>query len=342
MRTTDYPESLNMEQTMLNSRDPDLSVILVTPDCYETIRRTVKHLRAQAACDRLEVVIVTSAPDMLNLDETEMSRFLAYQVVSIDRIHSIASANAAGVRRARAPVVALGEDHAFPAPGWADALLAAHRRPWAVVGPAIRNANPDSVVSWADLLIAYAPWVHPAPAGPRDHLPGHNSSYKRDILLSYGSDMETMLDAESVLHWDLRAKGHQLYLEPDAQIFHMNFGRLASWLPAQYYSGRVFAASRAQGWRPLQRLLYALAGPLIPMIRFRRILSQVRQSACWKQLPRGVMPLLGLGLVVSACGEMIGYVAGVGQSKPKLAAFEFHRVRHLGKRRRPSEALVEM
>ena len=319
---------------MPSSRDPELSVILVTPDCYETIRRTVKHLRAQKARDRIELIIVTSAAGALGLEESEVRQFLAYQIVEVDRIHSIASANAAGVRRARAPVVALAEDHAFPAPGWADALLAAHQKPWAVVGPAIRNANPDTVVSWADLLIAYAPWLHPASAGLRDHLPGHNSSYKRDILLAYGPELESVLDAESVLHWDLRSKGHQLYLEPTAQIFHMNFGRLFSWLPAQYYSGRVFAASRAYGWRPLQHLLYALAGPMIPVIRFRRIVAQVRESGGSSDLPTGVWPTLMLGLVVSALGEMIGYVAGAGEAKPKLAAFEFHRVRHLGNGKR--------
>ncbi|HJU03631.1 MAG TPA: glycosyltransferase [Nitrospiraceae bacterium] len=324
------------------SRDPELSVILVTPDSYETIRRTVKHLRSQNACDRMELVIVTPVPEALELVETDVSRFLTYQIVGIDRIHSIASANAAGVRRARAPVVALAEDHAFPAPGWAEALIAAHQHPRAVVGPAVRNANPDSVVSWADLLIAYAPWVHPAQAENRDHLPGHNSSYKREILLSYGSEMESKLDAESVLHWELRSQGHQLYLEPAAQVFHMNFGRLSSWLPAQYYSGRVFAASRAHGWGLPQRIAYALAGPLIPPIRFRRIFAQVRRSGCWEQLPGGVLPMLMVGLAVSAFGEIAGYLTGAGQSKPKLAAFEFHRVRHLGKRPQPSQAMSQM
>jgi hypothetical protein len=29
-------------------------------------------------------------------------------------------------------------------------------------------------------------------------------------LLAYGSQLEAMLEAESVLHWDLRAKGYQL------------------------------------------------------------------------------------------------------------------------------------
>ena len=45
-----------------------------------------------------------------------------------------------------------------------------------------------------------------------DYLPGHNSSYKRDVLLGYGDRLESMMESETVLHWDLRAKGHRLYL----------------------------------------------------------------------------------------------------------------------------------
>ena len=51
----------------------------------------------------------------------------------------------------------------------------------------MRNANPKSAISWANLLIEYGPWLDPAPAGKASHLPGHNSSYKRDVLLGYGS-----------------------------------------------------------------------------------------------------------------------------------------------------------
>ena len=73
---------------------------------------------AQNACDRMELIIVTSAPDALGMDEADMSRFLTYRS-SVDRTRSIASVNPAGARRAQAPGVALAEDHAFPAPGWA-------------------------------------------------------------------------------------------------------------------------------------------------------------------------------------------------------------------------------
>src|SRR5205823_2114181 len=130
---------------------------------------------------------------------------------------------------ASAPVVVFCEDHAFPEPGWAVALIDAHRGPYAAVGPVIVNANPRSLISDADCLIGYGPWLHPSPGGEMSHLPGHNSSYKRASLLEYGDRLPSMLEAETVLHWDLRARGLRLYLEPRARLAHTNFAQAAVW-----------------------------------------------------------------------------------------------------------------
>jgi GT2 family glycosyltransferase len=311
-----------------------MSVVLVTPDGYESIRKTIRHLRAQTARDRLEVVIVAPSADQLDLDELELTEFCRFQVVEIGEVRSIAGANAIGICKAGAPVVALAEDHSYPDPGWAEALIEAHRQPWAVVGPEVRNANPQSITSWADFLIGYGPWSEPAAAGEIAHLPGHNSSYKRVILLDYGPELETMLKAESVLHWDLRAKGYRLYLEPKAKIAHLNFGLLPSWIRAQFHSGRLFAAVRARRWSPLRRLLYTGGALLIPLVRLRRILRQLLWSSQQCHLLPRVLPVLILGLVVNSVGEIIGYALGEGGASQELSYFEFHRSRHVSERDR--------
>ncbi|MGH7791074.1 MAG: hypothetical protein ACREOB_02040, partial [Thermodesulfobacteriota bacterium] len=137
------------------------------------------------------------------------------------------------------------------------------------------------------------------------------------------------LQAETVLHWNLRAKGYQLYLEPEAKTSHVNFGLRSSWLPAQFYSGRMFAATRVQGWSIPRRLLYTFATLFIPAVRFSRILHQLNRSGSHHSLPSGVFPTLILGLVVSALGEMFGYALGTGTAKQKLSNLEFHRIRHI-------------
>src|SRR5262249_35044767 len=94
--------------------------------------------------------------------------------------------HAAGVRRASAPIVALAENHSFPEPGWAAALIQAHRAApsRAAVGPELGNANPERAVSWAYLFSYFGRWAEPAAAGIVEVLPGHNPSNKRDILLA--------------------------------------------------------------------------------------------------------------------------------------------------------------
>src|SRR5215831_3174664 len=129
---------------------PEMSVVIVTPDGYETIRRTVEHLRAQTVKDRLELVIVAPSAEQLAVSDSLVNDFFHVRVVAVGEVTSIARAHAAGIRQASAPVVVLAEDHSFPAAGWAEALIERHRQPWAVVGPVVRNANPDSLMSWAD------------------------------------------------------------------------------------------------------------------------------------------------------------------------------------------------
>jgi GT2 family glycosyltransferase len=317
---------------------PEMSVILATPDNEKSIRRTIEHLRQQTVRNRLELVIVAPSKTQLNLAQTELEGFFKVLIVECGEITSIAKANAAGIRQATAPLVVLAEDHSFPVPGWAEALIEAHRKPWAAVGPVVRNANPATAVSWADFLIGYGPWLDPTPAGPIEFLPGHNSSYKRARLLDYGAELEAMMEAETVLHWDLRKKGHQLYLEPAAKTAHINFSLFSSWIKAQYHCGRVFAGTRIKTMSVLQRLLYIGGAPLIPFVRLWRILKETRRPGRSEIGLLRVVPVLFLGLALDGLGQMAGYVFGIGSAKEKLANFEFHRHLHLSKRDRQAVA----
>src|SRR5262249_11787043 len=149
---------------------PAMSVVVITPDRFETIDAVVRHLHAQSARPQLEVVIVAPADAVIARDTDVLQGFWGVSVVACGAVRSCtAAARAAGVRAARSAVVAFVEDHSFPQPGWAAVLIAAYRQPWAAVGPAVGNANPQSAVGWANLLIEYAPWLDPARGGATDH-----------------------------------------------------------------------------------------------------------------------------------------------------------------------------
>jgi hypothetical protein len=307
-----------------------MSVVIPT-DCYGTVRKTMAHLRAQTVRDRLEIVIVVPSANEIDLPQAELDCFLQTRVVKASSMESLSRARALGVRQARGQVVAFIESHSYPAPSWAEALIEAHRQPWAVVGPAVANANPGSMISWSNLLLDYGPWIEGTKAGTTDHLPGHNSSYKREILLEYDHELETVLEEETLLHWELHGRGYPLYLEPRAKIFHLNVSRPSSWMPERFYAGRRFAAARARGWSPLRCLLYAGGAPLIPLVRLVRILSYLRRSGSQRELLPGVLPALIVGLVAGAAGEMVGYVSGAGETTEQLSHLELHKVIHLAK-----------
>src|ERR1041385_7570110 len=127
-----------------------LSVVIATPDTFETIRRTVGRLREQTARDEIELVVVVPSASALAPITGAFDAFASHVVVEVGAVRSIGEANAAGGRRASAPIVALPEDHVLPDPGWAEALIRAHEGAWAAVGVAVRNANPATRISWAD------------------------------------------------------------------------------------------------------------------------------------------------------------------------------------------------
>jgi GT2 family glycosyltransferase len=304
-----------------------MSVVVITPDRYETIRRTVEHLQAQTVSRRLELLIVAPSASALRDDISQLSGYAQVRVIEIGRIRSTAEANAAGALAASAPVVAFVEEHSYPEPEWARALISAHQQSWAAVGPVVRNANPGSRMSWTDLIVGYTPWLEFAPAGVVEHLPAHNSSYKREVLLEYEHELEAALAVESVLHWDLRRRGYQLYLEPAARIKHLNTSRPSSLIRQLFLAGRAFAAARSRGWSPARRLAYVGGAPFIPAVRLRRIVRQLAGKRY--EVPAGTAPLILLALGVSAMGELTGYALGEGSAQEKLCELELHRERHV-------------
>ena len=311
---------------------PELSVVMPA-DSYATIRHVLRSYRAQTACARLELVIVVPAAEGFELPAAAAAGFCGVRVVPAGS-PSVPHARAYGVRVAAAPVVLLAETHAFPEAGFAEALIAAHRGPWAVVGPAMCNANPRSAISWSNLLMDYGPWVNSRQRGTMDDVPANNGSYKRDVLLEYGASLDRMLESWQVLNADLHARGHELFLESAARTYHLNVSRPCGWPRERVAAGRLFAAMRSRSWPWHRRLLYVAAAPLIPAVRLRRVVPYARASRDpGERRPRLLLPVLAIGLVFSAIGELLGYAFGPGGAAVIVERDELDRTLNL----RPSD-----
>jgi hypothetical protein len=308
---------------------PDLEMsVVVNADRDGPSAELLLALGAQTARERLELVVTAPAGvAVLPPDGEELLG--AVRRVEIDGGQSLAVARAAGVRAATTPLVVFTENHSFPEPGWAQALIDAHAGPWAAVGPAMLNATPDEPRTWGQLLVDYGPWVAPVRAGPVDDVPGHGSCYKRALLLDYGDELESMLAAEWNLHRDLRARGHRLYLEPAAATRHLNMTRVAPSFHMWRHYSQDLASIRARRWPARRRVVYALAAPAILAKRLATTLRHLARVGRLGTLPAALAPMLA-SLTGSAVGELVGYASRRRASdQAALAHYDLHRERYV-------------
>lgn len=324
----------------MNRQEPTLSVLLPT-DSLATVATVLSAFRAQDGGERLEIVIAAPESAGITGDEPELQGFCRVQVVHVDDVSRMPAARARAVRAATAPLLLFAESHAYPRPGYLQALLDAHRASWAVVGPAIGNANPDSLVSWSSLLMDYGPWIDYAERGPKDDVPGHNSVYKRSVLMGLDSRMDELMTADSIMHSELRRAGYELAMEPDAVVDHLNVSGFYWAMRERFQSGRAFGTVRARNWSSPRRLVYTFASPAIPFVRLRRALSDIRRTGRSRQLLPQLLPVLTTALLVSAAGEAVGYAFRKKGSLFLLYDMELHKTHYLGRTDRKLERHAE-
>jgi len=311
---------------------PDLSVVFVTPVGFDAVRKAVSHVRAQSGHERIEVVLVAPERDRLGPLGAALDGFWGHRIVEVGPITTAGRAIAAGFRAATAPLIGYVEEHSYPQPGWADAVIEAHRGPWAAVGVSLGNANPDSLVSWAMLFLDFAPSVELARPGEVTVLPSHHTVYKREAIEGHREELPKLLEVEAVLQSALVNRGDRLYSESAARQLHVNVSRLGSMLTAQFYGGLQYAPLRIreEGFSLARRLGYAGAAPLIALVQLRRILGQVARAGRRRELIPRMLPVLMLGLLAEQAGETLGYL-GSGQRRgpERRMTIELARARHV-------------
>jgi hypothetical protein len=340
--STKTPTPTPASQADTENRAPALSVVVVTPDRFATIRRTVQHLRDQTIADHLEILIVHPTDDALDDTEAgELEGFAQVKRICVGQpITCVERAVGEAVDHASSDVLALIEDHAFPEPTWAQRLRAAVDQGHAAVGSAMMNGNPHSLLSWANLLIAYGAWTQPDAGKTMNALPGHNIAYRLDALRKLRGDLGVLFGRESGLHDRLLADGGTMYLDQAAAVHHLNPSTLRSTTTLRIDAGRLYGATRAERerWGIGRRLGYALGSPLIPLVRLPRVIAGLSGAVRQQVGTPRLLFALGLGLGLDAVGQMIGYTFGAGESRDRLSAFEIDRMRHLRRGDRESFA----
>ena len=257
--------------------DISLSAILVVGRSRERAQACLDALSLQTASEEMEIVLVDIAPE-----ETPPLESGAERIQYLRRHEKTpwSQVRAEAVKRSRAPVVAFIEDHCLPSAGWAEALIEAHKGPWAAVGYAFTNGSADTYLFRSMMMAEYGFWMSPVHHGRTNYLPGNNVSYKRDLLLSFGEQLEQLIAVDFNVQEALRQRGHELFTESRALTAHQFYASVPGLLRANGVYARLLAANRAksQSWGFWRRLLYGVSVPLaVPVLRLVRLGSDQRQ-----------------------------------------------------------------
>jgi Glycosyl transferase family 2 len=317
-----------MDNEMPRGVSPEISIVLIASDRYGSLKMTMARLRDQTIHDAIEVVIVALSPEHIEVDPADRAVFHSLRVVPHRGAKLLADSATTGVRNATAPFVALIEDHCYPAPEWAEALLMRHRTGYAVVGAEIGNANPHSAISWCSFLLTLGAWAPPAEAREVTSVAAHNSSYTRETLLRLGEDLDILMVSETLLHWRLRELGHRVFLEPKAKAAHVNPSRLPTFLYVRFFGARAFAAIWSRDWPWLRRMHFAAIAPLAEFKRIVRVIHEVKVRKTPVRMTR-LVPLLLMAWLLASAGYILGYLFGAGSSLSFASRLYFNRTRTL-------------
>jgi hypothetical protein len=307
---------------------PKLTVVIVVGARRDRVPGALASVLRQANVDEIEVRLIDIAPG----DPPPVSQS-DHRSVHVHRMPAgtlFSVAKATGVRHAAAPVIVFLEEHCRVWPGWASALIDAHRGPWAGVGAEVHNANPEVLLSRHIEVLNYSECLPPAARREVAVLPGHNSSFKRDVLLGYGDRLVELLRAEIVLHTQLRRDGHRLLLEPAARFSHINETSLESAARGRFIWNRCYGWMRARtfGWSMPRRVVYIVSTPLIPVYSLSRLaLFAVRKRPAL--LPRLIVasPMLFAMQLAAACGHSAGLLFGIGDAEARFTLYEMNEFR---------------
>jgi len=317
---------------------PDLAISVVVAKVIDIdlFRIILSRLSKQTISPNMELIILVEdeAAQQEIIDHIDLSGIGCVTYLVVGPIDDYERAYVHGYRAAQAPVVASVEDHAFPAPDWAEALLEAHRGDWAGVGTSMANANPASIWSWATLLPAYGYWIGSIQPGETNQLMRLNVSYKRDVVLGYGEELDTMFGRGGNLQDRIRVDGGKFYVTNRSSIAHLNPSKLLPSIILLLNAGRVYAAEQSarKQWNFGIRLLAALCTPVFPLIRFIKRYDQVFGGNRFKGTRFKLYISLFIGLSIRAIGNAVGFLFGPGRAIEELAQFDMKRFYQITRR----------
>ena len=222
----------------------------------------------------------------------------------------------AGYRAARAPIVAITEDHCAPSATWLADVLAEHQRAPDAAGifGLVDNGSRDHLVDWALFAVGYLAWAPPAPAARG--APGHaNLSFKSWVFDALPPRGDQVLEFRYVVA--LRAAGYVVLGTERTRVTHFQSAGLVATAQLMFHNGRAIAGLRRTKME-MRDWLRTLAPGLVAAFRTLRTARLASSKPDIEQPVRRSLPIVAVLHLAHTIGESVGYLGGAGRSGHRL------------------------
>ncbi len=290
---------------------PPLSVVVATRMGWPGIRPCIDSLLSQINDVNGELVVADGsgrpAPGPSQVGErVTWVRQDGASVFELSRLSYAA---------ARAPIVAITEDHCTVRPGWCAGILRAHAEypDAAAIGGAIENGSTGTRIDWASYYITQGPFQAPLANGPATRIATEaNLSIKRFALEAIHH--EPGLGSIILLHlMALNAAGSLLVNDDRLVVDHFQSVPFGETSAIHFHNGRTIAAFRRNHVRGLE-LVRLLSLPVLPAYRsWRAIRIGLAKGRHRRDLVDAIPGIVWLEYC-HAAGEVLGYLTGAGRS----------------------------
>jgi hypothetical protein len=216
---------------------------------------------------------------------------------------------------ARGQIVAHTEDHCVLDPDWAKTALDLHRQypDAAVIGAVVENGSKERLNDWANFFVGHV-WDMPGVGeGRKVEAAGLTCvTYKRHAIENMAGVGDLGVN-EAYHQRALTAAGETVLMDDRLRCSHVQSGGVRKAVSRTWHAARAGAAMRRQKLTPRMLLRIALT-PVLPIVYSGVIAKQVAQRRYFTGKAVGSAPYMVGFLVVRAVAEVVGYVAGMGDS----------------------------
>jgi hypothetical protein len=216
---------------------------------------------------------------------------------------------------ARAPIVAHTEDHCVLDQDWAKTALELHRQypDAAVIGAVVENGSTDALNDWANFFVGHV-WDMPSVGqGRQVGAAGLTCvTYKRHAIEGMTSVGDMGVN-EAYHQLELSKRGEKVLMDDRLRCSHVQSGGVKRAVKRTWHAARAGAAMRREKLTPRQAVRIALT-PVLPIWYSAAIARQVIARRYHRRDALASAPYIVGFLGIRAVAEVVGYVAGMGDS----------------------------